>query len=394
MNDARHESLRVLFAGGGTGGHVMPGVATAEALAELVPESRVLFLTSPRDSERRCWQAVDGFETASVPATPWEGLASKLAFPVRSLAAADRCLSIMRIYRPQVVVGLGSYNCVVPVLAARALGLRTLLLASDVIPGKAVRALAPLVDGVAVQWPEAREHLRTDNVIVAGNPVRRRIFNSTRYAALRRLGLSPRKVTLLAMGGSQGARAVNDALFVSLPLLADRAEWLQVLHLVGPGNIAEARQRAHDCPVEYHPVEFMDGMEDAYAAADFVLGRAGGSTLAELTAVGLPSVLVPYPHHKDQHQARNAAVLSDAAAAITIPQDELTAARLAQTIRELTDNARLRAWMGRRARDVGRPQAAQTVAGEIARLGGFECRADSTMEPIIEIITQQTSQAA
>jgi UDP-N-acetylglucosamine--N-acetylmuramyl-(pentapeptide) pyrophosphoryl-undecaprenol N-acetylglucosamine transferase len=269
-------------------------------------------------------------------------------------------------------------------------------MASDVIPGKAVRLLAPLARRVLVQWDEARPHLASRRVSVTGNPVRTRLHQSTWHGARERLGLSPSKNTLLVMGGSQGAQAVNQALYDALPLLASHAEWLQVLHLAGPGNIEEASRRTADSPVQCRTVGFMDRMEDAYAAADFALCRAGGSTLAELTAVGLPSILVPYPHHRDRHQSANARVLQNAAAAVVIEQEDLSPERLATSVRSLTDNAALRGWMGRRARELARPLAAREVAAEIARAAGFENDTPGRTDnrPIVEIIHQQISQAA
>jgi UDP-N-acetylglucosamine--N-acetylmuramyl-(pentapeptide) pyrophosphoryl-undecaprenol N-acetylglucosamine transferase len=394
MNQLTQDNPRVIFAGGGTGGHVMPGLAVACELQELVPGAESLFLTSARESEQRCWQAVDNFQTARVPATPWQGAANKALFAPRFLAAFQNTLSVMRRFRPHVVVGLGSYNCVVPALVARALRRPLVLMASDVIPGKAVRTLAPLAARVLVQWDAARHHLPSSRVVVTGNPIRRSLHQATRHGARERLGLSQNKCTLLAMGGSQGAQAINEALYESLPMLRSHADWLQVLHLAGPANVQEALRRTADAPLRCHTVGFMDDMQDAYAAADFVLCRAGGSTLAEVTAMGLPSILVPYPHHKDRHQSANARVLQNAAAAVIIEQEDLSPVRLRTSIRSLTDNAMLRSWMGRRARELAQPLAARNVVMEIARLGGFDDRIDQNPQPILEIIHQQLSQAA
>jgi UDP-N-acetylglucosamine--N-acetylmuramyl-(pentapeptide) pyrophosphoryl-undecaprenol N-acetylglucosamine transferase len=229
---------------------------------------------------------------------------------------------------------------------------------------------------------------------VTGNPIRRRLHQSTRHGSRERLGLSQHKCTLLAMGGSQGARAVNEALCETLPRLASHAEWLQVLHLAGSANADEAVRRTSQAPLRCHTLGFMDRMEDAYAAADFVLCRAGGSTLAEITALGLPSILVPYPHHEDRHQSANAHVLQRAAAAVVIEQEDLSPVRLATSIRSLTDNAPLRSWMGRRARELARPLAARNTAVEIALLGGFADRIARRQKSTLELIHDQLSQAA
>jgi UDP-N-acetylglucosamine--N-acetylmuramyl-(pentapeptide) pyrophosphoryl-undecaprenol N-acetylglucosamine transferase len=370
----RTESLRVLFAGGGTGGHIIPGVAVAESLRQIVPGVRCLFLTGSRSSESRCLQALGTLETMPFPETPWSGLHNKLLFPLRGTLAAARMVGLLRRWRPHVVVGLGSYNCVAPVLTARALGVRTALLEANAVPGRAVRLLAPFVNRVLVQWPETARHLPTPHVVAAGNPTRAGLSAATRHGAMRRLALNPNRCTMLVMGGSQGARALNDIMHEALKLLDDQVAELQVIHLTGAAHLAVAQQRCGELNMLYRPIGYMDRMQDAYAAADFVVGRAGASSLAELTLQGLPSILVPIPHSINDHQAANARVLQDAAAAVTIPQVELTPKRLADAIRGLTDNSRLRAWMGRRAHDLGRPQAARTIATTLAAMAGFTAR--------------------
>jgi len=365
------ESLRVLFAGGGTGGHLIPGAAVAEALRQMMPDTRCLFLTGSRKSERRCLEALGALDTLRFPDTPWSGLSNKLKFPLRSASAAVRMVGVLRQWRPHVVVGLGSYNCVAPVLTARALGVRTALLEANAVPGRAVRLLAPIVNRVIVQWPETARHLPTPHVVAAGNPTRAGLHSATRHGAIRHLGLSPNRCTMLVMGGSQGARALNDIVHDALKLLDDQAATLQVIHLTGPDHLFAAQQRSSELNMLYRPIGFMNRMQDAYAAADFVVGRAGASSLAELTLQGLPSILVPIPHSINDHQAANARVLQDAAAAVTIPQSELTPERLADAVRGLAENSRLRAWMGRRAHDLGRPQAARTIATTLAAMAGF-----------------------
>ena len=155
MRAGTTDSLRVIFAGGGTGGHIMPGAATAQALCDLLPGTRCLFLCTERRSEQHCREAIAGFELAQIPAARWRGMLQKLRFATTSLAAAERSLAILRGFRPHVVVALGGYSCVVPVLLARAVGLPTMVFESNAVPGRVVRALAPLVDCVQLQWPIA-----------------------------------------------------------------------------------------------------------------------------------------------------------------------------------------------------------------------------------------------
>jgi UDP-N-acetylglucosamine--N-acetylmuramyl-(pentapeptide) pyrophosphoryl-undecaprenol N-acetylglucosamine transferase len=348
----------------------MPGAATAEALAALVPGARSMFLTGGRDSERRCHAALAGFETARAVSTRWRGARHKLLFPWRALLAALRVLKVLRTFRPHVVVGLGGSDCFVPLVTARLCGVKTVLFEGNAAPGRAVRALAPLADLVVAQWPVTTRRLRARRVLVAGNPVRRRLLATGRREASARLGLAPGKRTLLAMGGSQGALALNEALWAAMEMLQAAGAGLQVVHLTGPDHLAAALEMRRRLGALYRPIGFLDRMEDAYAAADLVVSRAGASSLAQLTALGLPPILVPLPQ-ADGHQAANARVLQDAAAAMTIPQSELTPIRLAKAVRRLADDESLRAQMARNARALGRPEAALTVASELAALAGF-----------------------
>jgi len=363
------DSLRVLFAGGGTGGHLMPGAAAAEALRALVPSSQSLFLLTDRPSERSCLHALDGCRTARVPDLRRAG---RLLWPVRAAGALERTLGVLRWFRPHVVVGLGGGNCILPVGAAKSLGMCTAAFESNVTPGRAVRALAPACDCVMLHWPQAAAGLRARRVAVTGIPVRPALLSADRRGALRRLGLSAKRPTLLAMGGSQGALALNRALFGALKLVRAQGLDLQVLHLTGLDLLHGALEHAARRGLTgYRAIGFMERMEDAYAVADVVLARAGGATLAELAALGLPAILVPYPHATDAHQQANAQAAAAAGAALAIQQSDLTHETLAQAVAALVLDGARRARMAAQARSTGRPAAALEVAARLAAMAGF-----------------------
>ncbi len=372
--ETSRESIRVVLAGGATGGHLMPGAAAATALRQMLPRARCLFLMTDRDVEQHCAAAVSEFERQQVPPTPWAGLRQKALFGVRCAEAAGRVMSVFGSFRPHVVVGLGSHNSFVPVTLANALGLRTALFAADAVPGRLVRLLAPLADRVFLQWRAAEHRLVTRNARVTGIPVRAALFGVERAAARRRLGLREDLCTLLAVGGSQGALPINRTLDGALRRLDGG---LQVLHLTGVEHLPAALESPVNQADWYRPIGFLPRIGDAYAAADFVLGRAGASTLAELTALGLPSILVPYPHHPDRHQYANAGLLRRAGAAIVLEQAGMTERRLLSVIGRLAEDTDLRARMARNARRLGRPMAARAVAGELAALAGFTPAAQS-----------------
>jgi len=368
----RVEGLRVIFAGGGTGGHLMPGVATAEALRRVYPHSRCLFMVTRRELECDYGSALEGFDAVRVPAVRWGGLVQKLRFAAVSLAALERTMGVFGAFGPDVVVGLGGYGCVVPVLAAKALGIRTMLFESNAVAGRVVRALAPRVDCVQLQWALAAEGVEAKRFLVKGNPVRERIFRGRRERSLARFGLSDQRFTLLVLGGSQGALALNRFVLATLGRYPLPVERLQVLHLVGRRHLGEVRDFPLPRGLIYRPVGYLDEMEDAYAVADLVVARAGGSTLAELTAVGLPCVLVPYPYATDEHQKANAKVLTDAGAALCIEEAELSVELLGSVIGRLVSCPHLLRLMAERSGRLGNPEAAMAVAEDIVRLAGRE----------------------
>jgi UDP-N-acetylglucosamine--N-acetylmuramyl-(pentapeptide) pyrophosphoryl-undecaprenol N-acetylglucosamine transferase len=383
---ATSDELRVAFAGGGTGGHLMPAAATATELKRMLPATRVMFMTTGREAEMRCAHALAGFGSMQIPATPWTGMRDKVRFPVKSIQAAERVLSALKHLRPHVLVGLGAADCVVPVLTARALGIRTVVLEANAVPGLAVKLLAPVADCVVLQYECAGRGLRARRVLDLGNPVRSHLFGVDRRAARRRLGLDPDRTTALVTGGSQGALRLNGVLFGALRLLSDAGVRLQVLHLTGVDHLPAALARAEEDQLNgYRPVGFMERMEDAYAAADFVVARSGASTLAELTALGLPSILIPYPYSAGGHQEINADVLAQAGAAIKISQRDLSDGALADAMAKLATNRAFRGRAAFNARRLGKPHAAERVAGLLATIAGFASRLPANADTELDL---------
>ncbi|MBS3761989.1 MAG: UDP-N-acetylglucosamine--N-acetylmuramyl-(pentapeptide) pyrophosphoryl-undecaprenol N-acetylglucosamine transferase [Planctomycetes bacterium] len=385
------ENLRVLFAGGGTGGHLMPGAAVAKAIKEMSPEAQCKFMITHRDSNHPCSKAIDGFPTIEMPAARWRGLLNKPRFAWTGLGAMGKALDVFRSFRPQVVVGLGGYSCVAPLILARLLGIRTMLFEGNAIPGRVVRVLAPLVDCVQVQWEVTADRLNARSILLSGNPIRREILEANPIKARHRLGLHPNLTTLLVMGGSQGAFALNLLIAGALEVLANSdlipSGSLQVLHLTGPNNFEDALRTMPPTGITYCPVAFMHRIGEAYAAADFVLARAGASTIAELLATGRPSILVPYPHATENHQHANAGAVRDAGAALVRAQSNFTVHSLAGLIAELTNSPQTLAKMSRSARAIARPLAAFRVAGRIAEMSHVTSQEQETHTAVRKIHT-------
>lgn len=314
--------LRIAFAGGGTGGHVVPGVHLLRHMATTAPPAAVLWFGAGRRAENCALRGLSGvlepgvrFEKVDLRLEPEGGGApSPWALATRAAPAARLARRALARGRIGVVCGLGGFTSLPVVLAARSLGIPVALLEVNAVRGRATRWLAPLVDVVLHAWPgslPAREPRVARHALV-GPPlgpafVAPPFGPEERAAEKRALGFAPERPLLVALGGSQGAAWLNRFARERAADLAGRG--LSVLHQVGPGRAGEAAPAGE----RYRAVEFQGGMERVLRAADVVLTRGGASTLAEVAAAGAPAVVVPYPHHRDRHQLANARALGDGA---------------------------------------------------------------------------------
>ncbi|MEW6252399.1 MAG: UDP-N-acetylglucosamine--N-acetylmuramyl-(pentapeptide) pyrophosphoryl-undecaprenol N-acetylglucosamine transferase [Planctomycetota bacterium] len=359
-------SPRLAFAGGGTGGHLYPGLAVAAAVRAASPGVDITFFTTDRPLDR---DLLAGKPYVQVPQPVAPFAVNPLRWP-RFLLRWRRslCLATTRLQelRPEAVLGLGGYAAGPVVVAARRLGIRVAILNPDAIPGRANRHLAGRADLVVLQWDVSRRHF-ADGVkcVTLGCPIRAE-FSQQHDPALarRRFQLAPDRPVVVVTGASQGARTVNRAMGRVWPEFhGEHPEW-QLLHLSGAADEAEVRRTYAARGAPARVVAFTHEMWDALAVADVVVSRAGGSTLAELTALGKPSILLPYPYHRDQHQMANARVLVDAGAAF-VQEDRLEPELNAPALRAALDQlaqADVRMRMGRAAAALGRPGAAEQVA--------------------------------
>lgn len=349
--------LRVLLAGGGSGGSATPLLAVAEALQQRLDGNiRLLYVGTARGPERALAARV-GLPFVAVRAgrlrryLDWRHLVDPFLLALGCLDA----LAVVRRFRPHVACSAGGFAAVPPTLAARALGVPALVHQQDLEAGLANRLLAPLAGRVTLAFPASRVWFPRG--VVTGNPVRRAILGGDAARARARFGLAPDLPTLLVTGGGTGALALNRLVAQAAPLLADCC---QIVHLTGRGKgVAPSAPR-------YHPVEFVtEEMADLWAAADLVLCRAGMGTLSELAALGKAAILVPMPR---SHQEANAAVFAAAGAALVRDQASLTPALLAASVRELLADQGRREDLGARAQALLPPGAADRVAAELIAL--------------------------
>lgn len=371
--------VQVLFAGGGTGGHLYPGIAIALALRKGEDPADSLFLCSDRGLDEREARRY-GFPAEAVPAIRWRGLRSLPAVALGMVAglAKTAWLLARRGSLPSVTVGLGGYASFAPALLTWLLGRPVVLLEQNVVPGRANRLLARLATRVYAQWEESLTRFPDPaRVRCEGNPVRPEVTRHDRVEARRALGLDARAPVVAVLGGSQGSRALNEAFVAAAPEIGRVG--VQVLHLIGRGNDRGWVESAYAAAgVRARVEEYCERMGELYAATDLAVCRAGGTTIAELTAVGVPAVLVPYPRAAEDHQRANARALAARGAAVVVEESELGPGRIAEVLADvLGDPARIES-MRSAARAVGRPSAALRLAEEIRRLVSRQAAAKSS----------------
>jgi len=367
--------VRVLIAAGGTGGHVLPALALADVLVR-EHGARVRFVGSEGGPEASMVPAA-GYRFDGVPVLPLHRELSWRAARAPFVAARStrRCARFVR--GADVAVGLGGYVSVPPLLAARREHVRSVLLAPDAVPGLATRLLARSADVIAIMFESVRARLGgRARVELIGYPVRASIVavdgqrEALRAEAAEHLDLDPDRHTILVMGGSQGARRLNEIVAAAIPRLATRAD-LQLLALTGPRQEEAVRPSTPDeVGARVRSVPFLDRMELAYAIADVVVARAGVATCAELAVCGLPSILVPYPYASERHQEANARELERVGAAEVVREADLSPDAFVDRVLGVVDDPARRDRMRESARAWARPDAAERLAVLVAEVGG------------------------
>lgn len=342
----------MIVAGGGTGGHLFPGLAVAEHL-RFGKGDDVLFVGSAYGIEARAIpRTVFPFRALTVRGLRGRGVRGVLQLAWQQPVAIWSAWKIVGEFGAQIVLGVGGYASFPIVFAAWLRRIPSVLLEQNAHPGLANRVLSRIARRVCTTFPGAERYLPAAKVVLTGNPVRP--FGKHAVA-------STGGFTLLVFGGSQGARRINEAVSAAAPTLASRIPGLRIIHQTGRDDLERIQQQYRAAGIDAEVLGFIDDMGSAYARADLVMCRAGATTLAELTALGKASILVPYPFAADDHQRANAEVLVAGAAAVMVLDRELTADAVTTVVMGLaTDREQLQA-MGAAARTLGRPDAAQQV---------------------------------
>ena len=365
--DAR--PLRIAFAGGGTGGHLMTGLTVACRIAEQLPEAEIVFFGSQGGLEQRI-VAQHGFRLEQIKTQKRKsGLWRLPLFALRSIGSLFSAHFAVGRFKPDVIVGLGGFASAFPAISASLRGIPIVLLEQNVLPGRANRLLSRWAESIECQWEESVEYFKAGQPIqFSGNPVREEIFPGRREAQYEVFGLSAGRKTVLVTGGSQGALSVNELFVCGLSTLEQMADSIQVIHCAGEFSVDMVKKAYAGSTVPNYVCAYLEDMAAAYAVADLVIARAGGTTIAELTAAGIPAVLIPLPTAADDHQRLNAEAMAAHGAALVAHQRDLSSESLFEIIREcLGDDSKLQQ-MKSNALAMSKPNAAVEIAERICRL--------------------------
>ena len=348
--------MRVIFAGGGTGGHLFPGLAVARELQQRDSMTEILFVGTEQGIEARVLPR-EGFRLETIPVRGLKGRG------IRGLLDAAwgipsglyRSLMIIRNFQPDVIIGLGGYASGPVLLAGKLRRLRCVIMEQNLRPGFTNKLLARFVDRVFTSYRESEAYFFGGKVLEMGNPVR-----WPKLPAVKPSG----KFVLLIFGGSAGAHRVNLAVVDAMRTLTDIAGELQIIHQTGQADFAAIKAAYDSLPFAAEVLPFIEKMDEAYARADLVVCRAGATTVAELTAFGKAAILVPYPYAIYDHQRWNAQSLRDQGAAEMILDQELKGDLLAGRVRAYVSDRQRIAAMAAAARPMGRPEAAARIVDE------------------------------
>lgn len=357
---------RIILAGGGTGGHLFPGIAVMEELRRREPELEVLFVGTARGIETKVVPQL-GERLTCLEVTPLKGrsptqlIKSLAALPQAGLEAAR----VVQQFRPSLVLGMGGYAAGPMVLAARTLGVPTALLEQNAHVGLTNRLLARVVDRAYLSFEETAKQFPQRAARVFGNPVRRSFVGAGNMARMDPLGFEMRARRVLIVGGSQGAKVLNEIVPEALARAGAATRGIEIVHQTGHAMCDSVRAHYEQLGLRATVTPFIDDMARAYASAALVIGRAGATSLAEICAVGRPSVLIPFPFAADDHQWHNARALETRGAAVALREHGLTADLLGARLAELLDHPERRTAMADAARKLGRPEAAAAIVDDL-----------------------------
>lgn len=350
--------MKVIFAGGGTGGHLYPAIAVAKKICATYPDAEVLFAGNKKGIEADLVPK-EGFNISFISSG---GLSSN---PIKALKAILKLskgtiesLSLISKFKPDIIVGSGGYVSAPVTFAGKLKKIPVVLLEQNTIPGKTNRLVGKIADKICASFSESLKFLPKEKTIVTGNPVRPEILSAERVKSRGILNIPQDKPCLLIAGASQGAKSINDAVLKTLPYWQDK-NWT-ILHIAGEKHYESVKEESlkiiTNNQLDYRCYPFMKDIHDAYAACDLAVCRAGATTIAEITARGTACIMVPYPYAAENHQEKNAMWLSKNGACIMIKDCDVLE-QFKKTVEEIIENSDKRNEMETKAKQLGKPYA-------------------------------------
>jgi len=354
--------MKVLIAGGGTGGHLFPGIALASDIKEKYSEAQILFVGTEKGLEAKVIPKT-GYELKFISARGFIGksLNEKIDSVWRLLCSLKESRRIINSLSPDIVFGVGGYASFPCVVVASFKKIPTVILEQNTVPGLANKILANFVTAIAIAYPETIEYFPKDKVYLTGTPVRREILSGNRKKALKLFNLDEGRLTLLIFGGSSGARKINKAVVEGLSYLLPLKDSIQIIHQTGESDYGWVSNEYKNFPFKVTVLPFIYEMAEAYSVADLIVCRAGASTVAEITALGKASILIPYPYAAYNHQEMNARRLLSRGACEMILDRELNGEVLAKKITKILSEPDIKKEMEMASRAFGKVNAGEKI---------------------------------
>ena len=367
MNDV----LRVIISGGGTGGHIFPAVSIADAIKAKRPEAEILFVGAEGRMEMQRVPAA-GYEIKGLPIAGFnrKNLLKNIPVLFKIMKSRQMARQIVREFQPQVAVGVGGYASGPTLNVAESMGIPTLLQEQNSYAGVTNKLLAKKAKRICVAYDGMERFFPKETILFTGNPVRQNLAEGglSKEEAIRALGLVPGKQTILIVGGSLGARTLNDSILGNLPLVKQQSK-VQFIWQTGKYYSSEiqAELKRRGCPDNLKVMDFISDMRQAYTAADLVISRAGAGSISEFCLLGKPVILVPSPNVAEDHQTKNALALVQKDAAIYIKDSDARLDLLRTAINTVSDHQRLET-LSQNILKLARPNAASDIADEVIKL--------------------------
>jgi UDP-N-acetylglucosamine--N-acetylmuramyl-(pentapeptide) pyrophosphoryl-undecaprenol N-acetylglucosamine transferase len=363
--------MKVLMVGGGTGGHIYPAIAIAEAIQDRMLDSQVLFVGSEGGIEEKIVPEAR-FSLVTIKA---RGMLRKLSFkavtaPFYAVAGFFDSLKVIKAFKPDIIVASGGFVSLPVVLAGSFRRVPIVLHEGNLIPGLTTRICKWFATAVNIEFESQRKYFKWKKVHCVGGPVRKNIIQAVKSIAIQKMGLRQDQKILLVLGGSQGAMSINKVVIEALPELAKMN--IQVIHVCGERDHSWIKDAVKEEYPFYHLISYMYNVWDGLAACDLVVSRAGATAISEIIARGLPSILIPFPFSAEGHQEKNARLIKDSGAAVIINDQALDKETLIRNIEKIMKDRELHAKMSSASALLGRPKAANDFVDIIANIMGIE----------------------